>query len=482
MPRPRRTSSRLAALAALALLSTTTAAVSSGPAGAVEASPGAAGIGDGYFPKDGNGGYDVRHYAITDGYHFATGELAGRTRVTATAQQDLSRFDLDLVLTPTRVTVDGVPASFTHGRHELVVTPRTAIPAGTTFHVTVAYHGRPKAISVDGETPFFDDGEEMLAVYEPHSSPWWFAANDHPRDRATYAVTMTVPEGRRALSNGEPVAAPVTRHGRTTYRWAIHQEIAPYQAFVVAGRFRVEHGRSHGLPYRIAVSRQLGARAQDAALAALRRSAAIVDWEAGQLGPYPYDSTGGIVTAIDTGFALECASRPVYSWWGSRSQQVGVEVHELAHQWFGDEVSIDRWRDIWLNEGFATWVEWHYDETHGGTSARERLRVLYTYGYPKNDPIWDRNIANPGPEHLFDGAVYVRGAMALQALRNRIGNADFAALLRAWVEQRRGLPSRVGQFEALAEAVSGDPDLDGFFDTWLRDTQRPARTAANGLS
>ena len=157
-------------------------------------------------------------------------------------------------------------------------------------------------------------------------------------------------------------------------------------------------------------------------------------------------------------------------------------MHELAHQWFGDEVSIDRWRDIWLNEGFATWVEWHYDETHGGTSAGERLRILYTYGYPKNDPIWDRDIADPGPKHLFDRAVYVRGAMALQALRNRIGNADFAALLRAWVEQRRGLPSRVGQLEALAETVSGDPDLDGFFDAWLRDTRRPARTAANGLS
>ncbi|MGZ4493510.1 MAG: M1 family aminopeptidase, partial [Nocardioides sp.] len=235
-----------------------------------------------------------------------------------------------------------------------------------------------------------------------------------------------------------------------------------------------------GLPYWIAVSRQLTTKAQDAALRALRRSTAVVSWEASQFGTYPYASTGGVVTAIDTGFALECASRPVYSWWGSTATQFGVEVHELAHQWFGDEVSIDRWRDIWLNEGFATWVEWRYEEAHGGQSAARQLRLAYA-DFGASDPFWDLNIANPGPHHLFDNAVYVRGAMALQALRNRIGDPAFTTLMRTWVTERAGKPSRVGQFEALAERVSGDPQLGGFFDTWLRTKAKPARTAANGL-
>ena len=451
------------------------------PAGVASAAPaaGAGGAGDSYFSRDGNGGYDVAHYDIHDTYRIHRDRLRGWTRVTATATQDLSRFDLDLVLDASSVTVDGAPASFTKpNRHELVVTPAKPIKRNRTFQVTVRYAGRPGHLGYGRERPFLREGGEALATNEPHVAPWWFAANDHPSDKATFRVSIRVPRGNQVFGNGELVSRS---YGDTwtTWTWRIDQRITTYLAYFAAGRYRWETGTTDGLPYWRAVSRRLPRADQDKAMRALRRTSAIVAWESGQFGAYPFTSTGGVVTGIYTGFALENASRPMYPWWGSVNGAVNVEVHELAHQWFGDSVSVSRWRDIWLNEGFASWVEWRYAEAHGGPTAQSRLRNGYR-SYPADDPMWRVRLDDPGPQRMFDNAIYQRGAMALQALRHRIGRAAFGTLLRTWVQQHRDGNASVQEFEDLAGQVSGR-DLSGFFDAWLHARSKPARTAANGL-
>jgi aminopeptidase N len=156
-----------------------------------------------------------------------------------------------------------------------------------------------------------------------------------------------------------------------------------------------------------------------------------------------------------------------------------VVVHELAHQWFGDDVSVDRWRDIWLNEGFATFAEWKYDETHGGPQGQARLLDRYQQA-KAGSRFWTVPVAGPGPKRLFSTPVYRRGAMTLQALRHRIGGAKFSTLMRTWVVEHHGGNATTGQFERLAERVSGE-QLDGFFHAWLHSATKPRRTAANGL-
>jgi aminopeptidase N len=255
--------------------------------------------------------------------------------------------------------------------------------------------------------------------------------------------------------------------------------MASYLAFFAAGRFRVQSGVSRGLPWTVAVSSWFDRRTQDQQLRLLRRTPGVVHWLATQFGPYPFDSTGGVMTSIATGFALENQSRPTYPYLGTGHEARSVVVHELAHQWFGDQVSVERWRDIWLNEGFATWAEWRYDETHGGAKGWQRLLREYA-AHPANRAFWRLRIANPGPARMFNQPVYDRGAMTLQALRHRIGTTAFLTVLRRWVEQNAYAGATTAEFEALAETVSGQ-DLDGFFDRWLRTGSKPARTAANGL-
>jgi aminopeptidase N len=474
------------ATVAVAVIGTLLAACTTGREDAVAKatlSPvaGAAGIGDSYFPVDGNGGYDVLHYTVNDTMRLTQGTLTGSTTISARATKDLSSFSVDLLLTVSGVTVNGERASYSRpSAHEVRIRPKAPIASGSTFTVVVGHHGTPGALTWGGERSWFGNSHEVVAINEPHIAPWWFAANDHPRDKATFDITVRVRRGNQVISNGSLVSTHRTTDW-TTYHWREAQPMATYLAFFAAGGFTVEHGKtSHGTPYLIAVSRQLRATQQQAALTLMRRTSAVQGWLEDRLGTYPFPVTGGVVTSHRTGFALENQTRPVYPYLGSGAEW--MLAHELAHQWFGDSVSVHSWKDIWLNEGFATYMEtwWDHRQAANQPKAMQEWLDFQWETYAEGSDFWDVPIADPGVPHLFGDEVYQRGAMALQALRNRIGDADFKTLLRTWPVRHRNGNASTADLIALAEEISGE-DLDGFFQHWLYDAQRPAKTIENGL-
>lgn len=439
--------------------------------------PGSAGMGDAYFPYDGNGGINVLSYDVHDSYAFVGKRLAGWTRLTVRATQDLSRFDLDFLLPVLSVTVDGRPAAHTRpNRHELRITPSGPIARGERFTVVVRYAGHPGRIAWEGERNWLANRSEVVAMNEPHMAPWWFPANDHPRDKALMNLRITVPNGRSVIANGRLIGRRVGAR-RTTVHWRADEPMAPYLAFFAAGRYSVARGSYQGLPWYVAVSDRIPPAQRRRSMRLMKRTPQIVAWLAGQLGPYPFDVTGGLTTSLDPGFALENQTRPTYPVLGGDG--LTTVVHELAHQWLGDSVAVANWRDIWLNEGAATFMEARYAETHGGQSAQRWLHSWYDSLRTDTD-FWNLRLADPGRAHLFDWAVYQRGGMLLQALRNRVTNVVFWQLLRTWVAQHRGGNGSSEDFVALAEQVSGQ-DLTGFFQAWLQDRTVPAPTAANGL-
>jgi len=442
---------------------------------------GADGIGDPYFPQDGNGGYDVVHYGIRDTMRTSSGLLTGTTTITARATKALSRFNLDLLLRVTGVTVDGRSAAWSRpNRHELQVTPATPIAAGQRFTVRVAHRGYPGSITWGGERSWFGNASEVVAMNEPHIAPWWFAANDHPRDKASYDIRIRVPRGQQVVANGRLMSRR-TAGDWTTFHWSAADPMASYLAFFAAGRFTLEHGTTpSGVYYTLAVSRRLDPPSHKLALQLMRRTPTVQTWLEARLGRYPFRTSGGLTTSLPTRFALENQTRSTYPFLGGREAD-SIVAHELAHQWFGDSVSLRAWRDIWLNEGLAQYMETWWD--HRGWSNPPRAMKTWlcdTYD-DYGAEFWDLTIGAPGPARLFREEVYVRGAMTVQALRNRIGDADFRTLLRTWVSRHRYGNATTGQFEALAEQLSG-VQLDGFFDAWLRTADAPAPTTANGLS
>jgi hypothetical protein len=204
----------------------------------------------------------------------------------------------------------------------------------------------------------------------------------------------------------------------------------------------------------------------DSALVSLDRQPEILAFEAANFGAYPFNASGGIVDDAFVGFALENQTRPTYSpfFFGGPEGNDFVVVHELAHMWYRDSVSVNSWRDIWLNEGFATYAEWLWSEREGFGTAQENFDGAYTI--PADDQFWEMSIGDPGPVQLFDFPVYLRGAMTLQVLRNTVGDDDFFQILRDWAHQKAGGNGSQAQFIALAETVSGQ-DLGDLFDVWL---------------
>ena len=470
-------------LAALCLASTLVAAAASAT-GSTEPrfEPGGVDVGDYLVKGYGNGGYDVAHYAIELRYRPATGVLSGTTTIRARATQDLSRFDLDFALPVRDVTVDGARADFAlkaragePGR-ELVVTPATGIADGDRMTVAVAYPAKPAEAKVSGYTGWNETETGVNVWNEPtDASQWWFPGNDHPSDLAAYDVTVTTPDRLKTLTNGRRISR-VLHDGLVTSHWR-SGPMSTHLTFLAIGDYTVERGRVAGLPAWYAFERGGGVYV-DRAVADVRRTPGVIRFLSRPFGPYPLGSAG-VVSRTPHATSYETQTRPQYTalMWQYNAHNMWVVVHELAHQWFGDSVTIRRWRHIWLAEGFATYAEWLWSGAHG-TGSPQRLFVSYYRLYDKDDPFWRMAVTHPW--FPLVSQVYERGAMTLQALRNKVGGQTFFRIVRSWVREYAGQTASTRDFVALAERVSRR-QLDRFFDVWLRMRERPAPTVRNGF-
>jgi aminopeptidase N len=288
-----------------------------------------------------------------------------------------------------------------------------------------------------------------------------------PTDKAGYDFRITVPAGKTAIANGELVGAPTTTDGRTTFVWRATDPMASYLATASIGDYELTTQTGpHGLPILDFLERDLTAEDRATSAAALALEPEMIAFFEGIYGPYPFTSFGSIVDDDSVDYALETQTRPVYSQVASES----TVAHELAHQWVGDSVTPETWRDIWLNEGFATYSQWLWSESREqGTAQEEFDRVM---AIPADDEFWDTLPGDPSAETLFADATYDRGAAALHALRGKIGDPAFFSTLRAWATQHAGGNVSTADFIALAEQVSGQ-QLDGFFQTWIYTPEKP---------
>ena len=436
------------------------------------AKPGSDGAGDSYYPQDGNGGYDVADYNLKVTYDPASHQLTGVQDIAARATQSLSSFNLDLRgLTVQSVTVDGAVAKFTRKGDELSVTPARGLVKGGTFSTEVRYSGIPEGYTdpVLGSLGFLATDDGAIAQGEPEVAASWFPVNDHPRDKATYEIALTVPDGLAALSNGTLKGKSRVTGGLTKWQWQETSPMASYLAMVMIGEYRVTEGKHGSLPVVTAVHKSLPTSVDKV----MARTPELLDFLVTQFGPYPFEATGGIVHNDPRfGFALENQSRPVYSpgFFSSTESAIGVQIHELAHQWYGDSVSVDSWRDIWLNEGFATYAEWLWSEKSGGETAQQTFDGLYASRGARSG--WRVKPGDPGKKDLFSSAVYQQGGMTLHALRITIGDQKFFPLLKQWAAKKQDGNATTAEFVALAQQVSGE-NLQGFFDAWLFKGTKP---------
>jgi aminopeptidase N len=424
--------------------------------------------GEPFFPHAGNPGYDAFHYDVRLTYKPKGGEIEAVTEVKGVATEALQRFSFDFFgPRVSEVAVDRTPARFSRKPGKLIIRPVAPIPAGERFTALVRYSGRPPKITdPDGsEEGWFRTDDGVIAVGEPQGTAAWIPCNNIPADKAWFDFHITVPDGLKAVANGARELNFDPGHGVVRMNWTEESPMSAYLAVLNIGRGRIVKSRAAGLPTWTLIDPRL----ERGSLGPLATLPEVIRFEAGVFGAYPFDSAGSLVDYAPTlGYALESQSRPIYAY----VPDVTTIVHETAHQWFGDSVGLQRWPQIWLNEGFATWAQWYYAERHGGRSAQAIFKRL------DRVPASDERFWNPPParlgsaKDLFDPTTYVRGAMALQALRQKIGTRPMLHLLRRWTAEHRHGNATIGQFTDLAEEVSGR-NLQPLFRRWLYQRGRP---------
>ncbi|MEW6279416.1 MAG: M1 family metallopeptidase [Candidatus Eremiobacterota bacterium] len=431
------------------------------------------GRGDPYFPGLGNGGYDAQHYSIVARVDVADNRLDAHSTMEATATQDLASFNLDFLgFEIGGVRVNGEPASFRRDGRELTVTPTGPIRQGADFEVQVDYRGRPEPYA----SPYapialgwnnFGDGSYVMS--EPDGAAAWFPVNDHPADKATYTFKIAVDKPYAVAANGllqetRCSLDPETGVEVTTSIFEARDPMASYLATVHVGEFVQEQSEGpNGLTIRHYFPVDLATEASHD----FGRTAEMISFLSEKFGPYPFDAYGVVVTGGSLGGALETQTLSTFGEGlvtGDRCHE-GYFVHELAHQWFGNSVSLKHWKDIWLSEGFASYAEWLWLEKEEGREALES-RVNESYEALKElEP--GPPTADPGPHGLFGYNVYVRGAVTLHALRRTVGDDTFFHILRAYSTRFRHRNASTEDFQHVAEEVSG-LDLRTFFDAWVR--------------
>lgn len=412
---------------------------------------GSDGLGDVYYPLSGNGGYDVKHYTINIEVEPDTNRIDAFVDVEMVLSEDLGSINLDFRGFDIRgVQVDGQLVDHRREGPELTVDFGRTLQADTSTTVRVVYEGVPQPIpeSSIGTIGWIDGPNGSHVVSEPNGAPTWFPANDHPLDKATFRFIISVPDEWQVAANGILTGTRATGAG-TEYTWVASDPMAPYLATVAIGKFEfVEETGTNGLPIRNAFPPEL----VNVATEDFGRTSQMIDTFSSLFGPYPFEAYGSLVIDDAFGFALETQTMSIYSKLlidGSRDRE-WVFAHELAHQWFGNSVSVGRWQDIWLNEGLATYSEALWAEFADGADTNQRMRDLAIQSATQAAP------GDPGPNNLFGAEVYDRGALAVHAIRLELDNDDiFFAILQTWADENAYSTATTDDFIEVAERVAG---------------------------
>ncbi|GHC74600.1 M1 family metallopeptidase [Streptomyces flavofungini] len=432
---------------------------------------------DPYFPGNGDSRYRVHRYELELDYRPGPNRLAGAARVSAIAgRAALTEFQLNLGgFRIGRVRVDGRAAHYTHRGGKLRVRPAKALPAGSAFTVEVHYSGNPRPVNSPwGGLGWEELTDGALVASQPVGAPSWYPCNDRPADKASYQISITTPSAYQVVIGGR-LLTRTTRASTTTW---LYEQAAPTPSYLVGlsiGKYQTvllgDPGLS-GVPQTGHFPAHLLAEfSRDFA----RQPQMMALFEE-LFGPYPFGEYGVVVADEELDVPVEAQGLSLFGVNhvdGARGAERLV-AHELAHQWFGNSVTIADWRHIWLNEGLAKYAEWLWSERSGGRGAQELAGVAHRLLAAQPQ---DLKLADPGRKLMFDDRLYERGGLAVHAVRCALGDDAFFRMLRAWATVHRHGVVSTQMFAAHVERYAQGP-VDELFEAWLYGTRLPALPTA----
>ena len=426
---------------------------------------------DSYYPDIGDPGVDALHYDLSLAWTPRTRTLVGVTTLVFRSTRDAVSFQLDLgpALEVGAVTVDGTEVEAQHDGKDLVVSSR--VVEDERYAVEVRYSGTPEPVEApttrdDFNTTGFTitpEGEAWT-MQEPYGAHTWYPVNDHPSDKALYDFTLSVPSPWVGVANGE-LTRRKDKGGTTTTRWHLAEPAAAYLTTVAFGDYTTTSNTSaSGVEIDYWVPRD-----EPQLAGPLERAAAGLDWLEERLGPYPYDTLGFVLVDSQSGMETQTMitlGKTDYT------LSEAVLLHEMAHHWYGDQVTPNDWRDVWMNEGMAMYLQGMWQAEQLGRTIDEQMD---SYAAAE-----EGSRAESGPPAAYDrgefgeGNIYYGPALMWHELRERIGDDAFFGLVREWPTARDNLSSGRDDYWAWLEEQVGE-ELTAFFDAWLLGETTPSR-------
>jgi aminopeptidase len=427
---------------------------------------------DPYVPGHGDDTFDVASYDLELDYRVASNHLEARADLVVVARVQLDTVALDLAgLDVRKVTVDGLrPRKFATRGRKLVVKLAQPVLAGSRLTLAIRYGGQPGPLrSTWGEVGWEELSDGVIVAGQPSGAPSWFPCNDRPESKATYRLSVTAESSYVVIANGLLVDRRVGA-SRTTWVYEQDQPMATYLGTVQIGRYAIQELASAPVPQHLVGPHGL----MREVAADFARQPEMLSVFANLFGAYPFDAYTVVVVDDDLEIPLEAQGVSVFGRNhidGGRGLERLV-AHELAHQWFGNSLTIGRWADIWLHEGFACYAEWLWAERSGGPTADQLAqRHLKALAGLAQDLV----VAEPGAEAMFDDRLYKRGALTLHALRILLGDKDFFVLVRDWVAGHQFGTVSTPMFEEHAGRYGAVSPL---LQQWLHEPALPALKAA----
>ncbi|MGI5242843.1 M1 family metallopeptidase [Dactylosporangium sp. CA-139066] len=427
-------------------------------------------VADPIYPAYGNPALDVLHYGLDLSWSPPDRALTGTATIRLRAVTAVSRVQLDFspAYTIGNVTVDGAPATGRVENGDLVVD--RALAAGATATLVVGYKGTPAPVPMPSHRNDMEPlgltvtaAGELWTMQEPYGASTWYPANDQPSDKALYDIAITVPSGWAGIASGTPDGV-----AGNTYRYKSTTPVASYLTTLAAGRYtRTEVKGPRGMP--VVLWTRTGV--DDASVDELRHSPDYLAWLEQRFGPYPFPSTGVVVVPSDSAMETQQMLTIGGATLGDSGAAASVLVHEFAHQWFGDAVGPSTWQDVWLNEGWASYVEQLY-RARGDAGAIDR----WERAARSADGDLRNRLGPPGHPHadaFAESNVYVCPALMLRQLHKDLGDDRFFALGRAWAASNMGTARDRAAFIAFVNKQTGH-DYTALINTWLDSPTTPS--------
>lgn len=428
-------------------------------------------VADPIYPKRGTAALDVLHYGLDLAWAPQSRTLTGTATLRIRPTADAPQLSLDFKgYTVDSVTVDGTAATPRVAAEKLAVP--VAVVKDRPVTLVVEYHGTPSTTPMPSHRADTEPlgltitkDNSLWTMQEPYGALTWYPANDQPSDKALYDIAVSVPTGWSAIASGTPAG-----QDGNTFRYRSTDPVATYLTTLAVGKYRKVTAKG---PRGIPLTYWYRPGTDDKLLPTLKRSPKYLAFLEKRFGPYPFPSGGIVIVDSESGMETQqmITMGGKIKNWEQRAESFDSDLlHEYAHQWFGDSVTPSTWKDLWLNEGWATYAQNLYEQEQFKFSDA----VLEDY-LREADAKLRKKLGPPGSPQAANFAesnVYICPAAMLKELNDALGDQKFFALGRAWVQQHKNTQQDRASFIAFVNKQTGR-DFTKLINNWLDAKSTP---------